>query len=755
MIRCEFLHRYALRITSFLLIVMSTFPVCYSDIVSGLDPSWKLALNISNNNEQLFGSDYFFTYGPMGWLLYPLDVGNNLFISYCFWIAVHLCFSMTIFYLLFSKELKRYWERNANLVVMLIFLFLSACFRDFWEEYYFIYFLLFLLFLGLKSKHGFKWLVGACVLMLLTFFIKFTIAILSYICLFMFLIFSYRDKQVFQKNCLMVIVGLPILFIGLFFLYNPNIVSMFDYILMAKEISSGYILNMSIPVAFNFSMGMAVFIGLFSLLSVLWAVKSKNFSWLALLVVVFMGFKHGVVRGDHISIFISIFFMVCSFYTYIMKYELSFHSIDKYFIIFSCVLLIVSCVKGYYSAVTTVNISSRNFIMSFNNLLFDGKYSMHDKRSDFVSDRFWEKIGDSAFTVYPWEISYGLGKNNLKIMPILQQYSAYTPKLDYQDATFFERNVDFIIFNLDTIDWRYPLLETPHSWNSIFYMYDVVDYDGKNFLLQKKQKADTCEVSFLNSLNIYKGEEVQLPNIENRLFLAVESKLNFLGILSQIFWKIPSVYMIVEFSNGSSICKRVLLNNLQTPMLIDAIPYDDVQFYKIMQGEIPITIKSIRFQGDGLKYYDDRMRVAFFETNFKRKNKGECELYSKPKRGFYVMDIGEELEGVVDTINGNAFSDGMHISSSDDLAIHGWVSDKLHVDVLDDVYIFIDDVMYSTYNVLRRDVSAAFNNKNLDRSGYKTYVNIKGLEQGLHKLYIGAKQDGKYIKKYVGNFYLD
>lgn len=755
MIRCEFLHRYALRITSFLLIVMSTFPVCYSDIVSGLDPSWKLALNISNNNEQLFGSDYFFTYGPMGWLLYPLDVGNNLFISYCFWIAVHLCFSMTIFYLLFSKELKRYWERNANLVVMLIFLFLSACFRDFWEEYYFIYFFLFLLFLGLKSKHGFKWLVGACVLMLLTFFIKFTIAILSYICLFMFLIFSYRDKQVFQKNCLMVIVGLPILFIGLFFLYNPNIASMFDYILMAKEISSGYILNMSIPVAFNFSMGMAVFIGLFSLLSVLWAVKSKNFSWLALLVVVFMGFKHGVVRGDHINIFISIFFMTCSFYTYIMKYTLRFNSIDRYLIVFICGLLVVSCVKGYNSPAKIVSTSSKNFITPFNNLLFGNKYSFHDKRSDFVSDRFWETIGDSAFTVYPWEISYGLDKTNLKIMPILQQYSAYTPKLDYQDADFLARDVDFIIFNLDTIDLRYSLLETPHSWNSIFSMYDVVDYDGKNFLLQKRQDIDIRNISFLDRVSIYKGEEVQLPNTKNRLFLAVESKLNFWGILSQIFWKIPSVEMVVEFSDGSQMCKRVLLNNLQTPTLIDAIPCDDIQFYRIMTGEIPISVTAIRFQGEGLKYYDDRIQVSFFETNFTRKNKVGFELYSKPEHNLYVMDTTQEFEAIVDTINGKVFSDGMHILSSDYLAIQGWVSDSLHVEVFDDVYIGVDDVMYSTYNLSRPDVSAAFNNKNLDRSGYKAYINTKGLKRGWHKLFISVKQDDKCIEKTVGNFCLD
>lgn len=755
MLKYELLNRYGLRIISFMLVVMSTFPVYYSDIVSGMDPSWVLALNIINNNEQLFGSDYFFTYGPMGWLLYPLDVGNNLFISYCFWIAIHICFSITIFYILFSKELQRYWERNANLVVMVIFLFLSACFRVAWQEHYFIYFLLFLLFLGLKSKNGFKWLAGACVLVVVTFLIKFTIAILSYICLVIFLIFSYRDKKRFKENCLMVIGGVPILFVGLFWAYNPNISVIVDYMLMAKEISSGYILAMSMPVDFNFSMKMAFVIGGFSVLSAMWAVKSKNFSWLALLVIVFMGFKHGVVRGDHINIFISIFFMTCSFYTYSMKYTLRFNSIDRYFIVFICGLLVVSCVKGYNSPAKIVSTSSKNFITPFNNLLFGNKYSFHDKRSDFVSDRFWETIGDSVFTVYPWEISYGLDKTNLKIMPILQQYAAYTPKLDYQDAAFLERDVDFIIFNLDTIDLRYPLLETPHSWNSIFSMYDVVDYDGRNFLLQKKQNVDIRNISFFDRISIYKGEEVQLPNTENRLFLAVESKLNFWGILSQIFWKIPSVEMIVEFSDGSQMCKRVLLNNLQTPTLIDAIPCDDIQFYKIMTGEIPISVKAIRFQGEGLKYYDDRIQVSFFETNFTRENKGGFELYSKPENNLYAMDTTQEFERVVDTINGKVFSDGMHILSSDYLAIQGWVSDSLHVEVFDDVYIFIDDVMYPTYTVLRPDVSAAFNNKNLDRAGYKTYVSTKGLERGWHKLSIGVKKDDKCIKKETGNFCLD
>lgn len=97
----------------------------------------------------------------------------------------------------------------------------------------------------------------------------------------------------------------------------------------------------------------------------------------------------------------------------------------------------------------------------------------------------------------------------------------------------------------------------------------------------------------------------------------------------------------------------------------------------------------------------------------------------------------------------------MHILSSDYLAIQGWVSDSLHVEVFDDVYIGVDDVMYSTYNLSRPDVSAAFNNKNLDRSGYKAYINTKGLKRGWHKLFISVKQDDKCIEKTVGNFCLD
>ena len=55
----------------------------------------------------------------------------------------------------------------------------------------------------------------------------------------------------------MVIGGVPILFVGLFWAYNPNISVIVDYMLMAKEISSGYILTMSMPVDFNFTMKMA------------------------------------------------------------------------------------------------------------------------------------------------------------------------------------------------------------------------------------------------------------------------------------------------------------------------------------------------------------------------------------------------------------------------------------------------------------------------------------------------------------------
>ncbi len=58
--------------------VMVTFPPCFYPMGSGLDASWAVGLNEASNRHLVYGRDIVFTYGPLGFILFPLELGSNL-----------------------------------------------------------------------------------------------------------------------------------------------------------------------------------------------------------------------------------------------------------------------------------------------------------------------------------------------------------------------------------------------------------------------------------------------------------------------------------------------------------------------------------------------------------------------------------------------------------------------------------------------------------------------------------------------------
>lgn len=751
MLKYDLLNRYSLRIVVFLLIIIGTFPLRYSDIVSGLDPSWKLALNIIRNNDFLFGKDYFFTYGPLGWLLYPLNVSDNIFFSACFWIVLHSCFACVLLYMLFSNEMEKYWKRSINVLFMMIFILFAVCFQASWQEYYFIYLLLFLLMLGIESKYSHIWIVLACLLVVFSFFIKFTIAILSYGCLILFAMWiAYQTKRIGKEFCV-TIIGVPIGFCLAFIIYNPDFSAIVNYVCVAKEISSGYIYAMSAPIPHGYTLFVIIFIVL-SVLVGYYAILARDFfRYILFSVVIFVAFKHGVVRGDHINIFISVFLMCCSVEVFFFRKELFIKNKNVLFI--TLFLFTMWGYTGIYP-VGVLKSSINNCVLAVNFMLGeDANQSIRDERNAFISERFWRTIDNSSFTIYPWEISYGFEKNNLKIMPILQQYSAYTPKLDEINAEFIRKDVEFIIFNLDAIDGRYPLLETPVSWREILNTYSVVDYDGRNFLLRKKDKVDSYEYTVFSRKRVNISDNISIPQSHERMFVSFENNLNILGNLVKILWKIPEINMVVELENGNTISRRILLENLKNPVLIDAIPYDDVQFLEIMRGDkSESSVKSIRLEGDGLKYYEDMLKVSFFTSHVDQNDTFSFENVCHDIQ--FEIDNKNEIESSLDSINGEAFHDNIRISGSY-LIINGWAFNKLHKNLFDEVYIAIDDDIYYSYTTVRPDVSMYFQNKELENSGFKILLSTQHIATGKHNVDIIGKSNGVYIKKRLGAFYFD
>lgn len=81
------------------------FSVNYTAVVPGLDSSWVFALNHFAHGPELFGRDLVFTYGPLGFLAVPQNIGSNLVLA----AAVHIGVWCLLVYLLLL-----FWEAGSR-----------------------------------------------------------------------------------------------------------------------------------------------------------------------------------------------------------------------------------------------------------------------------------------------------------------------------------------------------------------------------------------------------------------------------------------------------------------------------------------------------------------------------------------------------------------------------------------------------------------------------------------------------------------
>ena len=84
--------------------VMVTFPPCFGVMGTGLDASWVIGLNEASSRHMVYGRDIVFTYGPLGFMLIPLDLGSNLVHAILFRLGLHILWWTSVGMLLFRTR---------------------------------------------------------------------------------------------------------------------------------------------------------------------------------------------------------------------------------------------------------------------------------------------------------------------------------------------------------------------------------------------------------------------------------------------------------------------------------------------------------------------------------------------------------------------------------------------------------------------------------------------------------------------------
>jgi hypothetical protein len=603
-----------------------TLPSPVHPITGGCDPSWVWLLNRMAFDPAGIGQAFFFTYGPLGFLLVPQPVGHNV-------LAALLCSAG--YALLYALLLTTFWRRfpdsrpAAFCLAACALMLPSSEWRWFVPVFFSVALCCHLPPSDRKRLLLFAGLAGF--LVVFVSLIKFTLAIVSGLCLALALsylaLFSRRNVLPFAAA-----------FLGAFLLAVAAArltlfrsgEAMLDWLSVSWQVAAGYnsamvtqasAVDLLIPLAF--------------LASYLWLLVPlrhctvARVAQLALLSpVIFFAFKYSITRAGAGFVRTVVYVLPCATGLLAVFADPAWRSrVLKLFAAQLAAGWAVLVCTGFFLQLPMIGASPKNL----KETLF---LSTSVKRAQAHSEEAlnalklpasWvSQIGTDTFSSYPVELVYAQA-NHLKLLPfpILQGYSAYTEALDRRGASLFERasGPEWLLCAFDTPDMRNNVIDTPSVWNAIRANYQAVTTDGKRVLFRRTDGASAWVFEPVHSQTVSPGEWVDLgASDDGAPYLSLHWRPTFWGKVIPLFWRNTHCSITLERTSGEHRRWRLIPDTARTPFAIHEVPFSDREFSAQLAGGTrpDLRVRRLRVACEAPFFFEPTLTVTRYRASLQR-----------------------------------------------------------------------------------------------------------------------------------------
>jgi len=589
----------------FIVLTVYFFPIEYRLLGYNIDESHKFAANYFFQKHLFFGKDVIFSYGPLAFLMTPMRLGFNQYLSTGLIILL-----WTVFFSVFcALALKKYFSLF-QLAVFVAFLYLSRLFCPSLD--YFICFVV-LLFLSLSLElKEFRFLYFASLaLTFLAFFIKFSSAFMCIAAVLIFLLINF----IFDRKRAGVIATqgtIIVLFLSVpaYYFFDFSVKGVYFYMKGIYEIISGYTEAVSLPGSSLELAAVFVSFFLYLLLTILLKKqKQKSFySCLLLILPLFLAFKHGFVRQDkHVYWFFGFIFMAFSivFLTTDFKKFIKGDTQKKILLWIVIPVIIITMIGAF--------LCKRKF---------EGDKKPPYRRIPPLAN-ILKPVGEDSFSNFSLGLNEQLyySKNkpfNYKPFPVFHMYSAFTPYLDNLNFQFLN-NTDtaplFILMHFFALNRRNPIADVPATWLSLLKWYKVDSNSSLRspLLVKRTQEPSFNDLRFLKKKEYNIDELIEIPYSNHPIVAKINMDLSIWGKIRKTFFRITEVTMVLKRSSASEIIFRVVPATLKNGLVINFLPQSFREMANLMNQKAIKQNRTFMISGDGKKYYKKRISIVFFE----------------------------------------------------------------------------------------------------------------------------------------------
>jgi hypothetical protein len=151
-------------------------------------------------------------------------------------------------------------------------------------------------------------------------------------------------------------------------------------------------------------------------------------------------------------------------------------------------------------------------------------------------------IGDEPVDVFGYSQDYAIANRlNYRPRPVFQSYSVYTRRLAELNDRFYHspRAPDWLLFELGSIDGRFPPLEDAHALRTILSDYRQAGADDR-FLVLHRQQRIPVRLELLHSGSLRPGERIDMASHSARdLWLEIDASPGLLARVESFVLRPP------------------------------------------------------------------------------------------------------------------------------------------------------------------------------------------------------------------------
>ena len=511
---------------------------------SGLDPSWQIALHRAFDGGLVFGRDFVFTYGPLGWLSTRLPYPGTRDLLLYFDITLLICSLLALW--LVVQRLTR-WHQF--LVPPVIAWCAGSPFLAH-NTVMFVFALEVVFLIEFVRVRNWFYLAPAALLAVIAFFVKLNMGFVGLGAYLLALVFGVAGHKGALPHALVGVVSLAVVLSLGVLACN---VDLLGYVKGSFEIAKGYNEAMMIPPVGREEYLVLALVTL--TVFALWLLYNARrllsdrvafFASIVSSLFIFLIFKQSYVRADeHVFEFVAwsaapvalcawAALPIARFVWLPMLVAVSpaiyFEGRERLSVQY--LTFRAEGISTYFTEVKDrAQIAEREPLPSANHL-----------PQDLVA-----KIGNSTVDIIPWEISeLVVNKLNYHPRPVMQSYSAYTPYLDSINGDFFrsDNRPRFVVYAHHCADGRFCNFDDSSTRLALLTHYDVVGRWPYILLLEARAVPRKMVESPGPQASLQFGRGFDVPQSDGVLLVNIDLAFTPLGKLLSTLYQPAAVEVL-------------------------------------------------------------------------------------------------------------------------------------------------------------------------------------------------------------------